>query len=563
MILRTDISQLPILSEGGEGIIYEYNSQLIKFYKPHVNRESKAKKIRMLMKKQLPTGVVAPLDVVYDKNRNFVGYVMDRINGEEFKKLSNKKFVTANGITKKEILYMLKQVYEILQQLHSQNIYIGDLNDQNILFDKSYQVYIIDCDSWTIDDEKCEVAMDLFKDPLLKKNDFDAKTDTYAFSILSWKALTRIHPFGGTMQPDMNIMDRMKKGISVIDNSNVIIPRTISSWAGLSPELINALKAIFENRSRELNDEIQELYNHLAFCKVDKDYYYDRYNICPVCDSSAQINKKPISQGVQSGLRLIELLVRSNIKIVINENTYIDNDDYIVNVRTGKKVKYKNMIKYYFDSNDVLIECGNSSVIIHSDNDYVFEKKYKSNVVVEGNKLYYISKKNTLIEVTITQNGNNIRNVCKCSNNCYFEVSHGKYFVINYYQGKIVFNNNGVNCEYEYSGKIENYGIHYDVFTDKWLVVIENETNKFLTLVFKNNEIQYKCDRIRFECPLGNICISNNTLFFPIDGNIRGFAYQKDLFKDFQCDVVNNDSRLIKDGKKFIIVNDENIYALS
>ena len=140
---------------------------------------------------------------------------------------------------------------------------------------------------------------------------------------------------------------------------------------------------------------------------------------------------------------------------------------------------------------------------------------------------------------------------------------HGKYFVINYYQGKIVFNNNGVNCEYEYNDKIENYGIHYDVFTDKWLVVIENETNKFLTLVFKNNEIQYKCDRIRFECHLGNICMSNNTLFFPIDGNIRGFAYQKDLFKDFQCDVVNNDSRLIKDGKKFIIVNDENIYALS
>lgn len=563
MILRTDLSKLPVLAEGGEGIIYEYQSQLIKVYKQNIRRDIKSKKVHALMKKKLPTGVVAPLDVVYDHNRNFVGYLMKRVNGEEFKKLSNKKFVTANGITKKEILYMLTQIFDILAELHKQNIYIGDLNDQNILFDKQYKVYVIDCDSWTIEDEKCEVAMDLFKDPLLKRNEFDEKTDIYAFSILAWKALTRIHPFGGTLQPDMNIMDRMKKGISVIDNKNVIIPRTINSWAGLSPELIDALKAIFENRSRELHSEIHELYNHLKFCNVDKDYYYDRYSVCPVCDSSAKINKKPISQGVQSGLQLIEMLVKNCIKLVINENMYIDKDNYIVNIHTGKKVKYKNLIKYHFHPDDILIEESNESFVIHSNKDYEFDKKYKTSIIVEYDKLYYISKQNTLTEVTITRNGNSIKNVCKCSNSCYFEISHGKYFVINYYHGKIVFNNNGMNCIYNYDGAILNYGIHYDELTCKWLVVIENEKNKFLVFVFCGNEIQYECDRIKFDCSLGNMCINNSTLFFPMDGKIRGFAYQKDLFKDFQCSAVNNDSKLIKSGKKFIIINDENIYSLS
>jgi len=95
---------------------------------------------------------------------------MDKVDGEEFKKLSNKKFVKANGITKKEILAMLDRLFDVLAELHKQGIYIGDLNDQNILFDKHYDISIIDCDSWSIDSEKCDVAMDLFKDPLLVSN---------------------------------------------------------------------------------------------------------------------------------------------------------------------------------------------------------------------------------------------------------------------------------------------------------------------------------------------------------------------------------------------------------
>ena len=51
-------------------------------------------------------------------------------------------------------------------------------------------------------------------------------------------------------------------------------------------------------------------------------------------------------------------------------------------------------------------------------------------------------------------------------------------------------------------------------------------------------------------------------MFIPIDGKIRGFAYRKDIFKDFECAVVDADSKLIKRDKRFVIVNDENIYNL-
>ncbi len=563
MVLKSNVSRLPVLAEGGEGIIYEYGNKLIKTYKPHVNMSTKERKIKLLMTKNLPAEVISPIDIVYDSKNHFVGYVMDKVDGEEFKKLSNKKFVKANGITKKEILAMLDRLFDILVDLHKQGIYIGDLNDQNILFDKHYNIFIIDCDSWSIDSEKCDVAMDLFKDPLLVSNNFNQGTDTYAFSVLSWKSLTRIHPFGGTMQPDMNIMERMQKGISVIDNPMVKIPKTIESWAGLSPELINALKDIFENQSRKLHGEIHDLSCHLKYCDIDRDYYYDGYNVCPVCDSSARINKKPINQGVQSGLQLVELLLKSNIKAVIDETMYVDTDDNVVDIKNGRKYKYKNLIKYHFHSDGFLIEEDNNTIIIHSNKDYELDKKFKSRVIVDDDKLYYISKQNTLTEVTITKNGNSFRNICKCSDSCYFEVSKGKYCVVNYYRNKIIFDINGTNHIYNYNGRIANYGIHYDCVSDKWLVILENDTNNFLTLVFKDYEVQYECDKIRYDCSLGNVCMSNSTIFFPIDGKIRGFAYAKDMFKDFQCSIVDYDSKLIKNGKKFIIVNDENIYALS
>jgi hypothetical protein len=76
---------------------------------------------------------------------------------------------------------------------------------------------------------------------LMKGNDFSEETDTYAEAILIWKTLTRIHPHGGTVTPDMDIVERMKRGICVIDNPKVKIPRTIKPWKNLSPYLVDSL----------------------------------------------------------------------------------------------------------------------------------------------------------------------------------------------------------------------------------------------------------------------------------------------------------------------------------
>lgn len=561
MSITFDCTNKTPLTEGGEGVIYELNGQIIKIYKPVVNMKSKKNKVQMLIKKSLPKEVVSPKEIVVDRNGKFIGFSMDKVEGEEFKKLTNRKFVTANNITTKDVLSMLIKAQNVINELHKENIYIGDLNDQNILFDKQFNIYFIDCDSWTVENEKCEVAMDLFKDPLLNSNNFDEKTDTYAFSILIWKLLTRIHPFGGTMNPDINILERMKNGISVIDNPKVTIPKTIKSWRNLSPTLIKKLKSIFENNTRELSDELSEMFNNLKFCDIDKEYYYSKYLTCPLCDANAKVQTKPLSQGVMSGLKLFSILNANNIKMVMNENSYLDINDYIVDVRSGKKVKYQYGVRYYFTSDGYLMEDFLDEFIIHSEKEYRIEKKYKSQIIVEGNHIYYISKQNSFVDMTVLRLGNSIKNICKCSNTSYFEVKDGNYCIVNYYYGKLIININGVNTEIKYNSEIINYGIHYDDITSKWLLLLEDKSGKFKTIILKNG-IDYETEQIKYNCQLSYPCISNSTLFIPVDGKIRGFAYKKSAFKDFECNVVNDGSKLIKKKNKFVIINDENIYSL-
>ncbi|MDE5823610.1 MAG: hypothetical protein K2H91_02850 [Lachnospiraceae bacterium] len=554
------------LAEGGEGVIYEYNGQVIKVYKPGANLQSKQNKVQWLIRKSLsgllPQEVVCPRDIVVDKGGVFIGFSMDKVEGEEVKKLANRKFLTANNITTKDIISMLVKIQEVISRLHDNHIFIGDLNDQNILFDEQFRVYFIDCDSWTVENEKCEVAMDLFKDPLLRSNDFDAGTDTYSFAILIWKLLTRIHPFGGTMDPDMNIMERMRNGISVIDNPQVTIPRTIKSWRNLSPSLIGALQRIFRNQSRELSDELSELLGSLKYCNVDQEYYYGKYGTCPLCDRNARIQTKPQSQGVVDGLKLSALFSAKDIKTVFNETIYLDQKDEIVELRQGRRVKYQYGVRYYFTSDGYLIEDLSGEFVIHSGKEYRIQKKYKSRIVVEGSHVYYISKQNSFTDMTVLKIGNSIRPVCKCSNTSYFEVSDGSYCVLNYYCGKLILTMNGTNMEIEYDTDIIYYGIHYDDIVSKWLILLEDSAGTDRTYVVSGRRIEYETDQISYQCPLSAPCISNSTLYIPIDGKIRGFSYIKSVYKDFACDVVNSDSTLLKRKNQFVIVNDENVYRL-
>lgn len=565
-----DIQNLNYITEGGEGIIYSYKDNIVKQYKPHVNIAEKKQKIQALINAALPLCVIAPTDVVYDSNGKFIGYIMPRVKGEDFKKLSNKKYVTATGITTKDILKMLIDIKNTLDVLHKQDIYVGDLNDQNILFNaNTNDVYFIDTDSWSVAGIDCTVAMDLFKDPKLQGSNFDASTDNYAFAVLAWKALTRIHPFGGTMSPDINILERMQKGLSIINNNRVTIPRAAKNWDILSPELISRFESIFNNTSREFSNELLYLYDNLSFCDRCNDYYYSKYTSCPICDKNAKIQLKPECKGiVDNSLRIIPVLDSKYVSLVLNGSVYVDNNNQVVSMRYNQNIiGFDSNYKYHFMDFAAILEDSDSFYIGKNSLTESFEKKEKTNIVVRDNHIFYIGRKNEFVDMEVSSYWNSKKKLCQCSAHAYFDVYISDklhYCIVNYYEKKIIINVDGWNNSIDYDGKIINYGIHFDKKTNGWLVILENEKGKFLTIVIgqKNDSynILYKTDEIKYQCSLNNVCINGN-IFIPIDGKIRGYSYQKNAFKDFECSIVDGNSKLLKD-KYFVVINDENIYEV-
>lgn len=560
MPIKFDTTTRTPLTEGGEGFIYEYNGKIIKTFKPHIDIAAKERKVNSLMRSNLSQAVVKPIDTVLDVRGKFIGYSMEKVVGEEFKRLSNRKFITANNITTKDILSMLVRVKKVLEVLHNQHIYIGDLNDQNILFDTSWNVFLIDCDSWTVGNDKCTVAMDIFKDPKLQADNFNADTDNYAFAVLAWKSLTRVHPFGGTIDTDISILERMKNGISVIDRKNVKLPRTVKKWNGLSPQLVTEFKNIFENNLRTLSGNMEDMFANLKLCQKDKEYYYSKFSSCPYCDSSAQVNKKPISQGVVGGLKLYTIYDGTKIKAIFDRYTYLDNNNCIHN---GTEVNaYVSGHRYYYTKDRIWILDAPDYFTFGAEKVYQIEKKYKSSIEVFGNSVYYISPKNTFTKLEIMSNGNAIKNICKVSGVAYFSISGENYCVINCYTGKLIVNINGTNTIIDYDLDIINYGIHYDDVGGKWLIILEDSSGRFNTYVIRKNKMEYQTNSIKYSCQLNCPCISNSTIFIPFDVKICGFSYQKSVFKDFECNVVSEESKLIKEKGRFVIINPENVYLL-
>ena len=560
------LQQMTPITEGGEGYIYDYGGDILKIYKKNVDIASKEKKITLLIQKSLPKEVVKPLQPVYDNKNKFIGYIMPKVTGEEIRVLTNKKYLKANGIGTNDILKMLVRIQEVIAQIHKAGVFIGDLNDQNILFNTKGEVFFIDCDSWSIGTEKCEVVMDLYRDPLMKGNDFSESTDLYAESVLIWKTITRIHPHGGTMNPDIDIMERMRRGISVIDNPAVKIPRTIKSWKNLSPMLIESLKKVFENKSRSLGDELADMYSNLKFCDKDQEYYYGKFNKCPLCESSATVVTKPTSHGVMSGLTLYALLNDKEIKVVLSNKCYIKNNGMVADIYGHEHTCYQRGIFYNFlnmpNGGKILILTNEDRIAFETDRQYYIDKKYRSSIYVDRNSIYFISPSNTFMKMTVTANGNGIEKVAVCSYESYFAVDDCEYCIVNKYEGYVIVNCNGTNVELKYPHSIINYGIHRDSVSGKWLVVLQDGSGTFRTIVICGNNVEYDTDQIKYECGLGNLCLSNSTIYIPIDGKIRGYSYQKQAFKDFECGIVTPDSRLIKSGAAFTIVNDENIYKL-
>lgn len=560
-----------VFAEGGEAFIYKIDdNHLAKIYKDNINLAEKEKKVKTLIKLKLPKEVVKPIDTIVDDTGKFVGYIMPKVNGDDFKRLSNKKFVTNKNLTTKDILQILSSAWKVINEIHKLGIVIGDLNDQNILFNADTKdVYFIDVDSWSVAGIPCTVAMDIFKDPKLVGCDFNEGTDTFAFCVLAFKSLTRLHPYGGTMNPDINIIDRMSKGISVIDNANVKIPKMCKSWRNLSPDLISDFKNVFNNGSRRFGNLLDDNLKHLIFCDKDHDFYYSGFQSCPICNAGARIIAKATSVGIENGFKVAKIL-NDNIKTVFSQYAYMNMNNEVVNVRTGNTVSYAGA-RVLFDSNGNSIHRYKDKMIVVIGDKCSEPGKpktlhipiqYNTYPVADGEYIYYVSNAKEFCKFKIINNSIGVTKIDVCSYDNYYNACDGHYCLVNVYNNKIITNIDGFYSTLDFDKQILSCASIYDKRLGLWLIIIEDSAQCYHSYILNKNICLWNSDRLNYKCSPHNICFDNGIIYIPIDDAIRGFNYKTMNYKDFKCEIISSDSQLVKDGSKFLIVNDDNIYML-
>lgn len=128
--------------------------------------------------------VVKPKHLVY-YDGVFVGYIMEYLpDGKPlWSKDSNYNF--------EEKLDRIKAIEDVIKRLHKKNIFICDLNPQNIFFDEKGNVKLIDCDSFVVKNNVLNKEVSpKYRDPYNKL--VSEKTDLYAFAITILELLIEI-----------------------------------------------------------------------------------------------------------------------------------------------------------------------------------------------------------------------------------------------------------------------------------------------------------------------------------------------------------------------------------
>lgn len=162
----------PNLGEGGEGTVFATDRPCVaKVYKPEKAMSQKLAKIQALLGKKLECpGICLPKALLYNSQEEFVGYLMDRAEGEKISSFYQieslrEKFRHWN---RRDLVELCITILKKIDYLHGKGIVLGDINLSNILVKSPKEAYLVDCDSYQVDCFPCPVGTIQFTPPELQ-----------------------------------------------------------------------------------------------------------------------------------------------------------------------------------------------------------------------------------------------------------------------------------------------------------------------------------------------------------------------------------------------------------
>lgn len=258
-----------VIASGGEATVHGVGGRALKLW--HVPTAARARKVEALIARRasLPPTLVAPEELVHDAVSGApIGFAMARLEPgwEPFSRLTLPSWRRARGIGTSAVGRVLVALLDLVDAVHAAGLVIGDLSDQNVLVDveAATPVRLVDVDSMQLDGHPCEVATEAYLDPRLygprleepcatadgRPRTFDVASDRYAAITLVFRAVTAIHPYGGTL-PALPTLPRRAHAAASVLRSEVAVPERAREAIALVPDALrSAFEAWFERRER-------------------------------------------------------------------------------------------------------------------------------------------------------------------------------------------------------------------------------------------------------------------------------------------------------------------------
>lgn len=158
------------LSKGKEGKIYRTNTPYIaKVYYSAACTKHRFEKIEKMIQAGLyQEGICFPIAMLYNENREPIGYLMPEAKGATVEfcifKANNLVKMFPNW-TKKDLVHTIISILKKIEYVQSQGILLGDVNPRNIMVESPDKVYLVDTDSYQIDDLPCAVGFPTYTAP--------------------------------------------------------------------------------------------------------------------------------------------------------------------------------------------------------------------------------------------------------------------------------------------------------------------------------------------------------------------------------------------------------------
>ncbi|ONI42914.1 hypothetical protein AN640_06970 [Candidatus Epulonipiscium fishelsonii] len=264
-----NIRLLEKIATGGEGSIYKtMNPNFVaKVYKKDNNTCRTYKKIQLMISKNLECqGICFPKEIIYNKNKEFVGYLMPTARGKELQKsIFIKPLFIKNfpNWRKRDTVELCVTILNKIKYLHDRNIIMGDINPSNILVVSPTEIYFVDTDSYQIEDYPCPVGTINYTAPEIQRKHFATFLRTIGHenfavaTLLFMIMLPGKPPYSqqGGEDPVSNIIN-MDFSYAFKQNSNKRTPD--GPWRYIWSHLTYDLKEAFYNTFREDGDKSAE-----------------------------------------------------------------------------------------------------------------------------------------------------------------------------------------------------------------------------------------------------------------------------------------------------------------